>query len=83
MTARVKLNTNVELTRYTEVGPRNTMQEELLKLEDEFARAITNNDADALDRLLADDWILVDPDGSIIDKLAFSESSNLARCLMN
>ena len=31
------------------------MEEELLKLENEFARAVTSNDADALDPLLADD----------------------------
>ena len=47
------------------------MQEELLKLENEFARAVASNDADALDGLLADDWIIVDPDGSIIDKARF------------
>jgi ketosteroid isomerase-like protein len=47
------------------------MQEELLKLENEFARAVASNDADALDGLLADDWIIVDPDGSIINKARF------------
>jgi ketosteroid isomerase-like protein len=47
------------------------MQEELLKLEEEFARAVSNNDADALDGFLADDWIIVDPDGDIIDKARF------------
>jgi len=47
------------------------MEEELLKLENEFMRAVANNDADALDGLLADDWIIVDPDGSIIDKARF------------
>jgi ketosteroid isomerase-like protein len=47
------------------------MQEELLKLEDEFARAVTSNDTDALDGILADDWIIVDPDGNIIDKARF------------
>ena len=47
------------------------MQEELLKLEDDFARAVTNNDADAVDVFLSDDWIIVDPDGSIIDKARF------------
>lgn len=47
------------------------MEKELLKLENEFARAVASNDADALDRLLADDWIIVDPDGSIIDKTRF------------
>ncbi len=47
------------------------MQEELLKLENEFARAVTNNDTDAVDGFLADDWIVVDPDGGIIDKARF------------
>jgi len=47
------------------------MQEELLKLENDFARAVTNNDADAVDGFLADDWIIVDPDGGIIDKARF------------
>ena len=44
------------------------MREELVKLENEFAQAVTNNDADAVDGFLADDWIIVDPDGGIIDK---------------
>ena len=47
------------------------MQEELLKLENDFAQAVTNNDADAVDGFLADDWIIVDPDGGIIDKARF------------
>ena len=49
------------------------MEKELLKLENEFARAVASNNADALDRLLADDWIIVEPDGSIIDKARFLE----------
>jgi ketosteroid isomerase-like protein len=49
------------------------MQEELLKLEKEFAQAITNNDGEAVDGFLADDWIIVDPDGGIIDKVRFLE----------
>ena len=49
----------------------NTMEEELLKLANAFARAVANNDADALDALLADDWIIVNADGSIIDKARF------------
>ena len=47
------------------------MEEEVVKLENEFARAVANNDADTLDVILADDWIIVDPDGSIIDKARF------------
>ena len=47
------------------------MEEELLRLEDEFAQAVASNDANALDGLLADDWVIVDPDGSITDKAPF------------
>src|SRR2546426_4555779 len=47
------------------------MEEELLRLEDEFARAVASNDTDALDGLLADDWIIVEPDGGMIDKARF------------
>jgi ketosteroid isomerase-like protein len=49
------------------------MEKELLKLENEFAGAVAGNNADALDRLLADDWIIVEPDGNIIDKARFLE----------
>jgi len=47
------------------------MEEELLRLENEFARAVASNDADALDAFLADDWIIVEPDGGMIDKARF------------
>jgi ketosteroid isomerase-like protein len=47
------------------------MQDELLKLEKDFAQAVVKNDADAIDGFLADDWIVVDPDGGIIDKTRF------------
>ena len=61
------------------------MEEELLKLENEFARAVVSNDVAALDGLLADDWIIIDPDGSIIDKarfLAVIKSGALSHALM-
>ena len=48
-------------------------QEALLKLEKEFEEAVVSNDAAAVGRLLADDWIIVGPDGSIIDKSRFLE----------
>ena len=48
-------------------------QEALLKLETEFERAVVSNDATAVGRLLADDWIIVGPDGRIIDKSRFLE----------
>ena len=50
---------------------KNAMQEELLNLEKEFAQAIIKNDAEAIERFLADDWLIIDPDGGIIDRSRF------------
>jgi ketosteroid isomerase-like protein len=47
------------------------MQEEILKLEDEFGQAMIKNDAEAIGRFLADDWIIIDPDGGTIDRSRF------------
>jgi len=47
------------------------MREELLKWKREFALAVANNDANAIGDFLADDWIIVDPDGGIVDKSRF------------
>ena len=49
------------------------MQDELLKLEKDFAQAVVKNDAAAIDGFLGDDWVIVDPDGGIIDKTRFLE----------
>ena len=48
-------------------------QETLLRLEKEFEQAVISNDAAAVGQLLADDWIIVGPDGRIIDKSRFLE----------
>ena len=50
---------------------KNEVQEELLKLEKEFAQAIIKNDSEAIGRVLADDWVIIDPDGGIIDRTRF------------
>ena len=47
------------------------MEEELLKLEKEFARAIVKNDAEAIRQFLGDDWVIIDADGGIIEKARF------------
>jgi ketosteroid isomerase-like protein len=49
----------------------NTMQDQILRIEKEFSQAIMTNDAEAVGRFLADDWIIIDPDGGIIDKASF------------
>jgi ketosteroid isomerase-like protein len=61
------------LVKRMRVSGEHAMQEELLRLEREFAQAVVSNDATAVGRLLADDWIIVDPDGRIIDKSRFLE----------
>jgi ketosteroid isomerase-like protein len=50
-----------------------TAEEELLKLEEDFAEAIVANDLNAIGRLVADDWIIIDPDGGIVDRSRFFE----------
>jgi ketosteroid isomerase-like protein len=47
------------------------MQEEILKLEKDFAQAIIKNDAEAIGRILGDDRIIIDSDGGIIEKARF------------
>ena len=47
------------------------MQDELLRIEKDFAEAIVANDAESISRFLADEWIIIDPDGGIIDKTRF------------
>jgi len=46
-------------------------QEEILDLEKEFGDAMIQNDTDAIGRLLSNDWIIIDPDGSVIDRSRF------------
>jgi len=47
------------------------MQEEVLSVEREFSQAIVRNDAEAVGQFLANDWIIIDPDGGIIDRAQF------------
>ena len=49
------------------------MEEELLKLEKEFAEAIVRNDVEGIGRLVADDWVIIDPNGEIVDRARFFE----------
>ena len=49
------------------------MEEELLKLEKAFAQAIVTNDLEGIGRLVTDDWIIIDPNGEIVDRTRFFE----------
>ena len=49
----------------------NSVQEELLKVERDFAAAVLSNDVDAIGKFLTDDWAIVDADGGVIDRARF------------
>jgi ketosteroid isomerase-like protein len=48
-------------------------EKEFLKLEKAFAEAIVKNDLEGIGRLVADDWIIIDPDGGIVERARFFE----------
>jgi ketosteroid isomerase-like protein len=48
-------------------------EEELLTLEKAFADAIVRNDLEGIGRLVTDDWIIIDPNGEIVDRARFFE----------
>ena len=47
------------------------MEQELLELENAFADAIVRNDVGAIGRFVTDDWIIIDPNGEIVDRARF------------
>jgi ketosteroid isomerase-like protein len=47
------------------------MEEELFEIERAFADAIVKNDLDGIGRLVAEDWIIIGPDGEIVDRPRF------------
>ena len=61
------------------------MEEEILKVENEFVDAIARNNREAIEQFVTDDWIIINADGGIIDKerfLGVIESGTLAHELM-
>ena len=50
-----------------------TSEEELLRVEKEFAEAIVKKDLEGIERLVADDWIIIGPDGEIVERPRFFE----------
>ena len=47
------------------------IEEELLKLEEQFGAAIVKNDPEEILRFVTEDWIIINSDGGIIDKERF------------
>ena len=49
------------------------MLEQLKEIEKEFEAALVRNDRDAIARFLAEDWVIVGPDGKVIQRNRFLE----------
>ena len=47
------------------------MQQELLTFEREFTHAVVSNDPAAIGRFVADDWVIVDADGRVMERSRF------------
>ena len=46
-------------------------KEELIGVANEWDRAMVENDAEAIGAYMADDWTIIGPDGSVVDKPTF------------
>jgi ketosteroid isomerase-like protein len=49
------------------------VEEELIGVANDWDRAMVTNDAEAIGQYMADDWVIIGPDGRIGDKAAFLE----------
>jgi ketosteroid isomerase-like protein len=49
------------------------MEEELVRVEEEFTNAIVKNNPEEIRRFVTDDWIIINADGGIIEKERFLE----------
>ena len=49
------------------------VQEELIGVANDWDRAMVTNDAEAIGQYMADDWIIIGPDGRIGDRATFLE----------
>jgi ketosteroid isomerase-like protein len=50
---------------------RRLVHDELLTFERRFTQAVAANDAAAVGRFVADDWVIVDADGGVIERSRF------------
>jgi ketosteroid isomerase-like protein len=46
-------------------------EQELFKVEREWAKAFIDNDVPTIERYVADDWVIINPEGMLIEKSMF------------
>jgi ketosteroid isomerase-like protein len=54
-----------------ESSVNDSVRKELQSLDKEWSSAIVKNDAEAIGRFMADDWIIIGPEGNVIDRARF------------
>jgi ketosteroid isomerase-like protein len=47
------------------------VRSELQNLDKEWSAAIVKNDADAIGRFMSEDWVIIGPEGNVIDRARF------------
>jgi ketosteroid isomerase-like protein len=55
------------------VSPMNEARSELQKLDKEWSDAIMKNDAGAIGQFMSDDWVIIGPEGNVIERSRFLE----------
>ena len=48
-----------------------SVEDELIAVAHDWDRAMVGNDAEAIGRFMADDWVIIGPDGRVGDKTTF------------
>jgi ketosteroid isomerase-like protein len=62
-----------ERARSGDAAVSSKIEEELIRVANDWDRAMVTNDAEAIGRYMADDWIIIGPDGRISDRPTFLE----------
>lgn len=74
LTVAVSAQPNQEVERQYVFKPKMSPDQELIRLENEWADALVKHDWAFLDQILADDCIWTDPDGNVWTKAQFLAS---------
>ena len=54
----------------------SSLEDELIAVAHDWDRVMVGNDAEAIGRFMADDWIIIGADGRVDDKATFLGSVN-------
>jgi ketosteroid isomerase-like protein len=54
-----------------ETSVEDSIRKELQTLDEEWCLAIVKNDTEAIGRFMLDDWVIIGPDGNLIDRATF------------